>query len=140
VPVDRFLETLTPATPVEQTRYDLAVELLDDIRRLDSQLKASHKRIRDAVRASGTSVTDLFGVGPILAAMLVGHSGDITRFRNRDHYAAYNGTARVELPRTLGFIAAPEHRPRKSSARRPHDGVQDGRGRRRYVGVGGRRR
>jgi hypothetical protein len=78
--VDRFLEVVTPANPVEQTRYDLAVELLDDIRRLDTQLQASHKRIRDAVRASGTTVTDLFGVGPILAAMLIGYSADITRF------------------------------------------------------------
>lgn len=95
--VERYLETLTPATPVEQTRYDLAVDLLDDIRRLDSQLKASHRRIRDAVRASGTSATDLFGVGPILAAMLVGYSGDIGRFANRDHYASYNGTAPVEF-------------------------------------------
>jgi transposase len=62
---DRFLEAITPTTPVEQARYDLAVELLEDIRRLDAQLKASHKRIRAAVRASGTTVTDLFGVGPI---------------------------------------------------------------------------
>ena len=67
--VDRFLETITPSTPVEQLRYDLAAELLDDIRRLDAQLKASHQRIRAAVRASGTTVTDLFGVGPILAGM-----------------------------------------------------------------------
>ena len=95
--VDRFLEALSPATPVEQTRYDLALELLDDIRRLDTQLKASHKRIRRAVRASATSVTDLFGVGPILAAMLIGYTGDITRFANRDRYAAYNGTAPVEF-------------------------------------------
>jgi transposase len=95
--VDRFLEAITPATAVEQVRYDLAVELLDDIRRLDNQLKTSHKRIRDAVRASGTSVTELFGVGPIIAGMLIGYSGDVTRFRNRDHYAAYNGTAPVEF-------------------------------------------
>jgi hypothetical protein len=86
--VDRFLAALTPATPVEQTRGHLAVELLDDIRRLDTQLKASHKRIRDAGQASGSTVTDLFGVGPILAAMLIGYSGDIARFRNRDRYAA----------------------------------------------------
>ena len=95
--VDRFLEALTPATAVEQVRYDLAVELLDDIRRLYIQLKASHKRIRDAVRASGTSLTDLFGVGPIIAGMLIGYTGDVTRFPNRDHYAAYNGTAPVEF-------------------------------------------
>lgn len=95
--VDRFLEAITPHTPVEQVRYDLAVELLDDIRRLDTQLKASHKRIREAVRASGTTVTDLFGVGPIIAGMLVGYTGDVTRFANRDHYASYNGTAPVEF-------------------------------------------
>ena len=53
--VDAFLAEVTPATPVEQIRYDLAVELLDDIRRLDDQIKASHKRIRDAVAASGTT-------------------------------------------------------------------------------------
>jgi len=95
--VDRFLEALTPTTPAEQVRYDLAVELLDDIRRLDTQLKTSHKRIRAAVAASGTTVTDLFGIGPILAGMLIGYTGDVTRFRNRDHYAAYNGAAPVEF-------------------------------------------
>lgn len=69
--VDRFLAEVTPITPAEQVRYDLAVELLDDIRRLDAQLKASHKRIRAAIAASGTTVTDLFGIGPIIAAMLI---------------------------------------------------------------------
>lgn len=95
--VDRFLAEVSPATPAEQIRFELAAELLDDIRRLDEQLKASHKRIRTAVAASGTSVTDVFGVGPIIAAMLIGFSGDITRFGNRDRYAAYNGTAPVEF-------------------------------------------
>ena len=71
--------------------------MLDDIRRLDGQLKASHKTIRAAVDASGTTVTDLYGVGPIVAAMLIGYTGDIGRFTNRDRYAAYNGTAPVEF-------------------------------------------
>lgn len=95
--VDRFLAEVHPATPAEQVRYDLAVELLADIRRLDEQLKASHKRIKVAVAASGSSVTDIFGVGPILAAMLIGFTGDITRFENPDRYASYNGTAPVEF-------------------------------------------
>jgi transposase len=95
--VERRLETLHPATPVERVRYDLAVELLDDIRRLDHQLKVSHRRIRDAVRASATSLTELFGVGPIIAGMLIGYTGDIGRFASRDGYAAYNGTAPVEF-------------------------------------------
>ncbi len=95
--VDTFLARLSPASPVEQIRFELAVELLDDIRRLDTQLKTSHKRIRTAVIASSTSLTDVFGIGPVLAAMLIGYSGDITRFRTRDHYAAYNGTAPAEF-------------------------------------------
>jgi transposase len=94
--VERFLGRVTPATPVEQARYGLAVDLLEDIRRLDA-LKASHKRIRAAVRASGPSVTDLFGVGPIIAAGLIGYTGDVGRFGNRDRFAAYNGTAPVEF-------------------------------------------
>ena len=36
----RSSHAVTPTDPVEQVRYDLAVELLDDIRRLDAQLKA----------------------------------------------------------------------------------------------------
>lgn len=95
--VDRFLAEVHPATSAEQVRFDLAVELLADIRRLDEQLKASHKRIKTAVAASGTTVTDVYGVGPILAAMLIGFTGDIARFENRDRYAAYNGTAPVEF-------------------------------------------
>jgi transposase len=95
--VDRFLAALTPAAPVEHTRCDLAVELLDDIRRLDAQLKASHKPIRAAIAASGTTLTDLFGIGPIIAAMVIGYSGDNGRFANRDRYAADNGTAPVEF-------------------------------------------
>jgi transposase len=95
--VDGFLAGLSPANPVEQVRYDLAVELLAEIRTLDEQLKASHKRIRAAVFASGTTVTELFGIGSIIAAMLIGFTGDIRRFSNQDHFAAYNGTAPVEF-------------------------------------------
>jgi transposase len=92
-----LLAGLRPATPVEQARHDLALELLDDVRRLDAQLKESHRRIRTAVRASQTSLTELFGVGPIIAGMLIGYAGDVRRFRNADQFAAYNGTAPVEF-------------------------------------------
>jgi transposase len=41
-------------------------------------------------------VVELNGVGPIVAALVLGHSGDISRFKNRDHYASYNGTAPID--------------------------------------------
>lgn len=94
---ERFLAEVAPTTPVEHIRHELALELLAEIRVLDNQLKASHRRIRDAVRVADTSVVEIFGVGPIIACMAVGYSGDIRRFPSRDHYAAYNGTAPVEF-------------------------------------------
>jgi len=86
-----LLDGIEPATPVEQARHDLAVELLADVQRLDAQLKESHRRIRVAVKASGTTLTDLFGVGPIIACYLIGFTGDVGRFTSRDQFAAYNG-------------------------------------------------
>jgi transposase len=77
-------------------RHQLALELVDDVARLDKQIKESHRRIRTAVRASKTSLTDLFGVGPVLACSLIGYSGDIHCFANRDSFAAYAGIAPVE--------------------------------------------
>ena len=85
-----------PDSPAHQMRFDLVLELLDDVRRLNDPIKTSHRRIRLAVRASGTSVTDVHGVGPMHAAMVIGYSGDVGRFANRDAYASYNGTALVE--------------------------------------------
>jgi transposase len=41
-------------------------------------------------------VSDVYGVGPIIAAQIIRYSGDICRFANRDAYASYNGTAPVE--------------------------------------------
>jgi transposase len=92
----RLLNDFDPITPVERTRYELAHELLDDVERLDAQLKASHKRIKDAVLASGTTLTDIYGVGPILAAALIGYTGDVRRFANRDQFASYAGVAPIE--------------------------------------------
>ena len=50
-----------------------------------------------AVAASGTSVTDVFCVGPVVACLVLGYTGDVTRFADRHHFAAYNGTAPVEM-------------------------------------------
>ena len=81
----------------QQQRLELARELLDEIRGLDNKLKRSKTRITDAVVASATTLTDLYGVGPIVAAIVIGYSGDVCRFPTAGHYASYNGTAPIEL-------------------------------------------
>ncbi len=61
---EKSLANITPQTPAEQVRYDMALELLDDVRRLDEQTKASHRRIRLAVKASGTLADRCLWRGP----------------------------------------------------------------------------
>jgi transposase len=94
---ERMLAEVKPQSPVEMTRHTLALEHLDDLRRLDAQMRTSKARIAEAIAASGTSLTELFGVGPVVAAMLIGYTGDVARFRSRDHFAAYTGTAPIEM-------------------------------------------
>jgi transposase len=90
------LRTVRPTNAVDSERKRMALGFVADIRRLDAEIAASKTRIVTAVAASGTRMTDLYGVGPVVAASLIGHSGDMARFANRDHYASYNATAPIE--------------------------------------------
>ena len=92
-----LLDTVTPTTPIETARKELALEHLDDLRRLDAQMRESKSRIKAAVAASGTTLTELFGVGPVVAAMTIGYAGDVRRFASRNHFASYTGTAPIEV-------------------------------------------
>jgi transposase len=91
-----LLRQVRPITAVDVQRKRIAHQLLGDVRRLDRQVTAASQAIRQAVRAHGTTLTQIHGVGPILAAKLLGHAGPITRFPSRDHFASYAGTAPVE--------------------------------------------
>jgi len=59
-------------------------------------LDAVRQRITAAIDESGTRLTELHGVGPIVAAIVLGQIGDIGRFRTRAQFANYNGTAPIE--------------------------------------------
>jgi transposase len=91
-----ILARIRPTDSVSVQRKALARDLLAEIRRADRDLAKLSERIRTAITASGTTVTDVFGVGPIVAAYLIGHSAHIARFPTAGHYARYNGTAPIE--------------------------------------------
>jgi transposase len=93
----RVLEQVTPAGAVQQARWELAADLLDDLRRADSQMSEAKKKLAAAVQAAGTTLTGIFGVGPFIAATVIGDVRDISRFASRDAFAAYNGTAPIEV-------------------------------------------
>ncbi len=93
----RLLDELEPVGAVAAARHELAVDLVADLDRLRVQRHEARQRISAAVTASKTTLTDLFGVGPIIAATVIGDVGDIARFPTRDRFAAYNGTAPIEV-------------------------------------------
>ena len=90
------LRAMRPHTPIEKQRTTMARQHLVDIRRLDRDLAHNRGEITQAVAASGTTLMEIRGVGPVVAAFIIGYTGDSTRFGTADHYASYNGTAPVE--------------------------------------------
>jgi transposase len=96
----RMLQGIGGLDTVGEHRREMAKEHISgasDIRRLDRDLEAIKAQIRRAVAAADTSVTDIYGVGPVVAAFLIGYSPPIDRFDTADRYAAYNGTAPIEV-------------------------------------------
>ena len=91
------LERVTLSGPIGAARRELAAQFLEDLRRLDGQLRETNKKLAAAVRASGTTVTEVFGAGPVNAGTILGDVTDVTRFPARDHFAACNGTAPTEV-------------------------------------------
>src|SRR5690348_10986438 len=93
----QILAAITPAGAVAAARWELAAELTEDLRGAGTRIRETRKKTAAAVRAAGTSLTGLFGVGPVIAAAVIGDVRHVSRFPNRDHFAAYNGTAPIEV-------------------------------------------
>lgn len=93
---DSFLRTVVVTDAVVRHRVEIANELIAEIEALDTALRASNKQVANAVAASGTSVTEVAGIGPICAAIIIGRVPDIGRFPTKNHFAAYNATAPIE--------------------------------------------
>jgi hypothetical protein len=66
-------------------------------RRPDLANEPVKNKLAATVKASGTTLTEVFGVGPVIAGTVIGDVQNISRFASRHHFAAYNGTAPVEV-------------------------------------------
>jgi transposase len=93
----RLLDSIPPAGAVEAARCELAAAFVEDLRGIDARIRETRKKLAVAVQATGTSLTGLYGVGPVIAAAVIGDVRDVSRFPGRSHFAAYNGTAPIEV-------------------------------------------
>lgn len=92
----KLLRRARPKHPAGRVRRRLASELVRDVRTLDRRIAELDERIAVEVEASGTTLTEVFGVGPILAAKIVGIVGNVGRFPSKAHFASYAGVAPIE--------------------------------------------
>ena len=93
---EKMLATVIAGDPVSRARVVAAGEFLDEINTLDAVRKDVRRRTAVAVKASASTVTDVYGIGPMMAAIIIGHTGDVRRFPTAGHYARHNGTAPIE--------------------------------------------
>jgi len=92
----KLLRSTRPTTAVDVERRRLGLELVADLRRCDLAITEQKTRIITAVAVTGTALLEIHGVGPTVAAIILGQVGDPARFPSRDRFAAYNGTAPIE--------------------------------------------
>jgi len=83
--------------PAGLMRVELALDHIDDIGRFDRRIDELTLKITALVKESGTTLTRIYGIGPLNAALILGEVRDVSRFPNRDHLASYTGTAPIAV-------------------------------------------
>ncbi len=76
-------------------RADLSRRRIERLLELDTEVKALHRQIAELVGQADTSLTDVCGIGPMIAARILGEVGDIRWFPSPATCAAAKGTAPI---------------------------------------------
>jgi transposase len=92
-----LLTSVRPVGPVEAARKQLARDLVAEIRDADRRIKALTTQIADTVAQHGSRLTTVDGVGPVIAARLLGRTRHASRFATASAFANYAGVAPIEV-------------------------------------------
>ena len=91
-----ILAGVRPRDLAGKTRRRLAVEQLTELVAVDKKIKALTKELKVMVIATGSTLMDLPGVGPVVAARVLADVADVARFADRNRFASWTGTAPIE--------------------------------------------
>jgi transposase len=94
---EALVNALDVADAAGLMRIELALDHIDDIKRFDRRIDQVTLKIHAAVNDSGTTLTRIYGVGPVGAGLILGEVGDVSRFPTRNHFASYTGTAPIAV-------------------------------------------
>lgn len=82
-------------------RADLVRRNIRELRRIDGEMKAIRKQMAEILETTDTSLTGQCGIGPVIAARLLGEVGDIGNVRSKAAFARLSGTA--PMPASSGL-------------------------------------
>ena len=94
-----ILASVRPRDLAGKTRRRLAAEQLAERSRSTKKIKTLTKELKAMVLARGSTLMDLPGVGPVVAARVLADVGDVARFADRNRFASWTGTARSSVLR-----------------------------------------
>ena len=109
-----ILATVRPRDVAGKVRRRLATEQVTDLVAVEKKIKTLTKELKEMVLASGSTLMELPGVGPVVAARTLADTGDVARFTDRNRFASWTGTAPIEA--SSGEIA--RHRLSRAGNRR----------------------
>ena len=92
-----LLRGTRPRDTAGKTLRGLAADLVAEIRHLDRRIAKATNDIETGVTASGTTLTELCGIGALTAGTILGRVRTIDRFRSAAAFATYTGTAPIDV-------------------------------------------
>ncbi len=87
---------MRPRDLAGKTRRRLAAEQLAELIVVDTKIKTLTKELKVMVLARRSTLMDLPGVGPIVAARTLADVAHVARFADRNRFASWTGTAPIE--------------------------------------------
>jgi transposase len=91
-----ILRQIRPREDAAKTLRSLAADLVAEIRALDRRIAKAATDIKAAIDTSGSTLTELRGIGTLNAAKILARVGTVHRFRSAAAFASYTGTAPIE--------------------------------------------
>src|SRR4051812_44706035 len=91
-----MLAGVRPRDIAGKTRRRIAAEELAELIAVEAKMKKATAELKAMVLARGSTLMDLHGVGPVVAARILADVGDVARFADRNRFASWTGTAPLD--------------------------------------------
>ena len=92
----RMLASVRPRDVAGKVRRRTAAEEITELVAVDAKIKKVTAELKAMVKTRGSRLTDIHGVGPVVAARILADVGDVARSADRNRFASWTGTAPLD--------------------------------------------